>query len=157
MRELAKLTVNSLSDMWKLRFSSAGLAAIITVMVVAQLFTFEKFPDVIGQLLQTDDEVLINALAAVVVIVEVTAIPFLLFMPLSPAMRLLSMISGWLTIAIWIGFITFGSVKASEAINSGVLGATLSVPVGLWMLPILVIFGIWAGMISYRVFPRTVR
>ena len=111
----------------------------------------------IGQLLQTDDEVLINALAAVVVIVEVTAIPFLLFMPLSPAMRLLSMISGWLTIAIWIGFITFGSVKASEAINSGVLGATLSVPVGLWMLPILVIFGIWAGMISYRVFPRTVR
>ena len=86
--------------------SAWGYAALITVMVVGQLFNFEDFIPAIGELQLPGMEAYAAVIAAIVVITEVFALPFLLRMSLSPLMRWVSLVCsvlvaiGWLKLSI---------------------------------------------------------
>lgn len=88
------------------RNSAWGYAALITVMVVGQLFNFEDFIPAIGELQLPGMEAYAAVIAAIVVITEVFALPFLLRMSLSPLMRWVSLVCsvlvaiGWLKLSI---------------------------------------------------------
>jgi hypothetical protein len=118
-------------------------------MAVAQLFTFEEFPTVIETLLGTDNQVFSHTIAALLVTLEVAALPALLFMPLSPAMRTVSRIAGWLVMALWAAFSALGSMIMAGELNSGILGATLPVPVGWWLVLFFIVLGAGMGWVGY--------
>jgi hypothetical protein len=88
------------------RNSAWGYAALITVMAVGQLFNFEDFIPAIGELQLPGMEAYAAVIAAIVVIAEVFALPFLLRMPLSPLMHWVSLACsvlvaiGWLKLSI---------------------------------------------------------
>jgi len=135
------------------KWISLGLAAIFVVMAVAQLYKFEEFPDVIAVLGLPGGHTWAPTYAALFVAGEVLALPFLLRMTLSPAMRVVSMVSGWLVIAGWMIVTVVGNVMAGQLLNGGILGATIPVALGWWQMFIFVALGILAAWSAWGMWP----
>ncbi len=76
------------------------LGFIFLCLVLVQLVRFEKFVIFAESMLSGAEAG--KVIAAVIVVTEVFALPFLLRMRLSPLMRIFSMICGWLTALIWL-------------------------------------------------------
>ena len=129
------------------------LAGFFLAMTVAQLFTFEKFPDVIEQTWLTGDQSQARLIAALIVTCEVLALPFLLRLKLSKAMRVLSMILGWLTIAFWLVVVIYQNIQGLPIGNSSILGATVALPVGMWSIFIFIALGVLAAWVSWGMWP----
>ncbi len=130
--------------------ASLVLAATIITLVVAQLFTFEDFADVIARMGLPYSE-FANIRAALIVILEVASLPFLLAMRLSHLARIVSMIAGWAVVAAWTvaTLWTYGT-----GVNGGLLGATISLTSNWWTvlfclaliaLTAWVAWGMWPG------------
>lgn len=128
---------------------------LLIVMVVTQLFTFEDFPAVIATLDLPGGTVTARVFAAVLVIAEVFALPFLLAMRLSPLFRIVSMICGWLVAVVWLKLSLWENVIASSDSQSGIFGATLPLPGGWWSvffslaLFVLIVWTSW-GMWPFK-------
>jgi len=135
------------------RSVSIALAVILVVMVVAQLFTFEKFPDVIASMWLPGGDASDYIYAAIIVCLEVLALPFLLAMRLSLAMRCMSMVSGWLVVAFWLLVSLWENLTINIIGNGGFLGATVSLPVGWWSVFFGVALAILAGWASWGMWP----
>ena len=111
------------------------LAGIFVLIAVAQLFSFEELPAVIERLrLPGVGPVAAVLVAALIVVAEVLAVPFLLRMRLSPAMRYVSMVSGWLAVLWWLVVAFWQNVAVVAGDGLGVLGETIHMPVGWWMV-----------------------
>lgn len=136
----------------RIRTVSLLLAAILVVMVVAQLFTYEEFANVIkGMWLPLPQWSPVRA--AILVTLEVIALPFLLAMRLSPAMRVVSMVAGWLVAILWLGISLWINLNGAIVANSGFLGATIDLPVGWWNVLFCVSLGVLAGWASWGMWP----
>ena len=123
-------------------------------LAVCQLFTFEKFPGVIMQLgLPWNNEIAASLQAALLVILEVAALPFLLFMPLSRLARVVSMVAGWMVIVWWVGITLWSNGATTESLNSGLLGATIELPAGWWMLFFTGALAVLAGWAAWGMWP----
>ena len=122
-------------------------------MVVAQLFTFEEFPDVIASMWLPGGAALAPLRAALIVTLEVTALLFLLSQRLSPAMRIVSMVAGWLVVAAWFGVVLWENLTINTIANGGFLGATVPVPVGWWSVFFSIALGILIGWVSWGMWP----
>jgi methylamine utilization protein MauE len=134
------------------RTISLALAAVLIVMAVTQLFTFENFPDVIQEMWLVPGS-MASVVAAMIVILEVVALPFLLGMQLSLAARAVSMAAGWLVLAGWFILLVWQNVSGNVTTNSGLLGDTISLPVGWWSVFLLVALGILAAWASWGQWP----
>ena len=126
----------------------------ITVMVVMQLFTFENFPALITSLWLPGGEGAAKILAAIVVTLEVLALPFLLRMTLSPLFRMTSMVFGWLVAAIWIFLSLWENLMVSSISVSGIFGTTIPLPVGWWNVLLSVALGILIAWASWGMWPH---
>lgn len=135
------------------RLISTGLAAVFVLLAVAQLYSYEDFPAVIAGFWLPVDESFASVIAALIVTGEVVAVPFLLGMRLSHAMRLVSMFAGWLVIASWLVLSLW--VNASDDIvgNAGVLGATIPTVPGWWMVTIFASLGVLMAWASWGMWP----
>ncbi len=88
---------------------SWALAVVIIAIVVIQLMTYEKFVPLIQNYQLFNSPALGKVCAALIVIFEVMALPFLLRMKLSPLMRIFS--AGclvavsvvWIILSLWAG------------------------------------------------------
>lgn len=134
---------------------SLGLAAVFIIMVVAQLFTFETFPNVISGMWLTGGSELSPVRAALIVTLEVAALPFLLGMRLSFAMRILSMVSGWMVVAAWLVASLWVNLSNNIHISSGLLGDTITLPVGWWSVLFCLGLGVLAGWAAWGMWPVT--
>lgn len=134
------------------RIISLGLAAIFIIMATAQLFSFEKFPDVIKHM-WLPFEGLDQLRATLLVVAEVLALPFLLSMPLSKAMRILSMILGWVAIGVWFMISLWVNLSGDIVTNSGLLGATVPLPTGWWTLLFCLALGVLAVWSAWGMWP----
>ncbi len=118
-------------------------------MIVAQLFTFENFPAVIGGLWLPGGDATAKVLASVVVVIEVFSLPFLLAMRLSPLFRVVSMVLGWVVAIVWILISLWENCMIASITNNGMFGATIPLPVGWWnvlfslALGVLIIWASW--------------
>jgi len=134
------------------RIVSLLLAAILMIMVVAQLFSFEDYSDVlVSSLRLLEAPALI--MSAIIVILEIAALPFLFSMRLSALGRLVSMLSGWLVVSGWFLITIYTNVTMGSVSNSGVLGATIPIPSGWWtafFFAGVMVLMIWS---SWRMWP----
>ena len=140
-----------------IRGVSIALAAIFTAMVVAQLFTFEKFPEVIAVMGLPGDILVADLRAALIVVFEVFALPFLLSMRLSPLMRVISMVSGWIVAAAWLAVSIRLVATGSDTDNGGLLGATVALAPGVWMIVGCTLLATLVGYVSWGMWPRVRR
>jgi len=123
-------------------------AAIIVVFVVAQLFTFEKFIVIVENYALPGGVVLAHFLAAYLVTIEVFALPFLLRMRVSTALRVVSMICGWLVALLWLGISIWLVTSDSSVDNVGFLGDVVSLAPGwlsVFISLVLVGLGGWSS------------
>ncbi|HEY5695794.1 MAG TPA: hypothetical protein VIQ80_03090 [Candidatus Saccharimonadales bacterium] len=132
---------------------SLGLVAFFILIAVAQLFTFEKYPAVIADMWLWGGAEFALVWAAVIVTLEVAAVPFLLSMRLSPAMRVVSMAAGWLVTFLWVGILFWQNSERAVIANNGLLGATLKVPTGWWSVLLWFALGILLAWVAWGMWP----
>ncbi len=153
MTWLVQATAASRPKTKNIRTVGIGLAAVFVVMAVAQLFTFEDFPETIAAMWLPGGDAVASVRAALIVTLEVAAVPFLLSMRLSPAMRFLSMVAGWLAIAAWFVASIWQNLSSGVIVNSGLLGPTVKLPVGWWNMLFCVALGILAAWAAWGQWP----
>ena len=122
-------------------------AAILVIMAVTQLFTFEEFIEHIQQLNLPLGEFGTYAIAPIIIVAEVFAIPFLLRMTLSPAFRYVSMFFGLVAAGLWLFVSTWLAIMNSTASTVGFLGTLVDLTPGWWAVSIsfaLVILAVWS-------------
>lgn len=130
-----------------------ALAVVIVGLAVTQLYKFEDLPDVIATLGLPGGQTWAPTIAALLVVGEVLALPFLLRMTLSPAMRIVSMVSGWVVIAGWLVVSIWTNLAVGQVANSGILGATVPVPSGWGVTCIFVGLALLAAWSAWGLWP----
>jgi hypothetical protein len=135
------------------RLISLTLAGVFIVLAVTQLFKFESFPAVIAGFWLPGGEPTSKLIAALLVTGEVMALPFLLSMRLSPAMRIFSMVLGWLTVAGWLFLALWANLTTNVVGSMGIFGATLKLPVGWWAVFFFAALGVLAAWASWGMWP----
>jgi hypothetical protein len=128
-------------------------AAILVVMAVAQLFSFDDFLKLVTDFGFPGGVRAGYFLASFLVTVEVFAIPFLLRMSLSPAFRWVSMVCGWLVALIWAKITIWLVIKEGIVDNVGFLGTSVPVMPGVWAVFISIALGILAAWASWGMWP----
>ena len=142
MSKIAKVTPAPVPKTKDVQRISIFYAVVLVVMVVAQLFTFDTFIELYGPII-----------AALLVVFEVFALPFLLRMPLSRAFRWVSMVSGWLVAALWIG-ITSWLITADVSVGTvGFLGTAIDTIPGWWAVFMSFAFALLAAWSAWGMWP----
>ena len=119
------------------------VAGYILVIVLSQLFSFDKFPSMLAGM----PGVMAAVCAIVLVVAEVGALPFLLAMDISARLRKVSAVMGVVALLLL-------TLLESMAFCHGVsmiFGATFDLPGGSWSLLFLTgvwILAIWASGFS---------
>ena len=103
------------------------VAALLTVLLFAQLFGYEDFAVTLGALMPFNDSALLNVTAGGIVIAELLALPYLLGMYLSPLMRAVSVVLAVGVSVFWM----FTGFTNSHAGNSGLFSTTIDLQGGV--------------------------
>jgi len=111
-------------------FRALVLGLLYTFFLILQLFSFEKFPDVIA-----DYHVGLPGLLVAIVLTffEAASLPFLLSTPLSKVVRNLSRFSTLLSAFLWLGLATLINAHGYTG-NAGIFGDTLASANGWWFV-----------------------
>jgi len=128
-------------------------AGILVVLAVTQLFTFDKFIELIPTFELPLSIAATYALAPTLIAAEVFAIPFLLRMTLSPAFRALSMALGWLVALLWTLISLWVVLIQPTAETVGFLGTLVDLVPGWWAVLVSISFGILAAWASWGLWP----
>jgi hypothetical protein len=134
-------------------YAGIALAAIFILLAVSQLYSYEDYPDVIASLGLYGGRFSASLYAALFVVGEVVAVPFLLSMRLSYAMRIVSMMAGWGVVAAWAFISVFTTVTTNAITNIGVLGATIPVAPEWWMVVVWIVIVMICAWISWGMWP----
>lgn len=125
---------------------AVALAVLLTGMVVAQLFSFEEFvslfADVPGGMV----------FPAIIVALEIAALPFLLRMKLSSGFRVFSLLSGWAMIGYWLimAIMTLGGTSENQI---GFLGTVVELQPGIWAVFVVGALGVLMAWASWGLLP----
>lgn len=127
-------------------------AGVFTFMTVAQLFSFEKFIPLLDSF---DLPVGISgqAIAILLAVCSVLALPFLLQMKLSIAMRWFSMGAGWVIPVAWVFLAVWANLSTDQIDNIGFLGASVSIIPGWWAVCVPLGLGILVAWASWGQWP----
>lgn len=134
-------------------FRALTLGVLYLGVAIAQLFTYEKFADVLKGYGLPGGQGTVVVLAVLLPLVACASLPFLLSMRLSRRLRRIAGVAVvltpcvWLLLAVWVNFAT----NASK-LNTGIFGATLDVPVGLWFIAFTLLW-LWAAALVVRELP----
>ena len=103
-----------------------GLAGVLTFMAVSQLFQFDEFDIIISSNEPLAAIINSSIIVALVTSAEIFALPFLLRMRISPALRVFSMFLGWSVALFWLYRAILLPVVTGDVIEVGLLGSILS-------------------------------
>jgi hypothetical protein len=129
------------------------LALFFVIAAVSQLFGFETFSDIIATYGLPANDVFNKVAAALIVILEVFAIPFLLMMRLSLLMRVVSMVAGWLVLIFWLAVGVWQSMVSFYIPNAGLFGSKIDLPQGWWLVFYMVALITLTVYVSYHLWP----
>lgn len=128
-------------------------AAVLVALVLCQLFTFDGFLSLLSGFDLPGGEVAARLTGSIIVVIEVFALPFLLGMNLSPLMRIISMVLGWLVPLAWLKLSFWLIITSSAASNIGFLGTLVRVTPGWWAVFVCLALGIMAAWASWGMWP----
>jgi hypothetical protein len=132
-------------------------AGIVTIFAVAQLFSFDKLPDMFDSFWLPGGAGFAHFLVSLLVIVEVFSLPFLLRIRVSLAMRFFSMLCGWLVAGIWLYVSLWLAVSTNAIDNIGILGTIVKLAPGWWAVLVSLGLGILAAWSSWGMWPLKTR
>jgi len=132
-------------------------AAILIVFALTQLFNFDEFLELLESFWLPGGVPVANLLGSMIVVSEIMALPFLLRMQLSPLMRIISMVFGWLTPLIWLKLALWLNLTVNAVSNMGFLGTTVHLTPGWWAVFFSVAIGILAAWASWGLWPFAVK
>lgn len=99
-------------------------AGVLTLLALAQLYTFEKFIEILPSAVSSEGGVALYLLAPLIVVLEIFSLPYLLRLTVSPAFRFVSRVFGWLVPIFWVGI---GILSGVAIENTGILGDVIAV------------------------------
>lgn len=111
-------------------------AAILVAMALGQLYAFEKFIPLIEEYSLPGGDAMAGVVAALIVTVEVFALPFLLRMRISPLLRWVSLVCSAAAAGAWVKLSLWVYCSMIVIPNSGMLGTKVTVPMGIVSLGI---------------------
>jgi len=126
---------------------------ILIVLVLCQLFTFDKFTLLLESFALPGSLVTEHLVASLIVVSEVFALPFLLGLKISSLMRVVSMVFGgvapliWFVLSLWLIFAT------NSAHNFGLLGTVVTLVPGWWAMYVSVALIMLAAWASWGLWP----
>ncbi len=103
-------------------------ACMVVLMLIAQLFGYEDFANILSSVVQTNDSNLLTVTAGLLVIGELVALPYLLRMYLSLLMRVVSALCGFVVSGFWL----LTSLTNAHVSNSGIFSSSLELPGGVF-------------------------
>ena len=106
------------------------LGGILLLMLMLQLFRFERFPELLQSLTLFRDEAVATGVAVGVVIVELAALPYLLGVTMRPRLRHISAGLVVLVFAWWFVLTAWGMGQPTRPDQMVMFGDTLAVPFG---------------------------
>lgn len=128
-------------------------AGFLVLMAVGQLFSFEKFIPLVESFWLPGGMPVAYLFAAGIVVAEVFAVPFLLRMSLSPAMRVVSIVLGWVVPAVWL-FVTVWLLMTVNAVaNVGIFGASVPLAPEWWVVWYVLALSVLAAWASWGLWP----
>lgn len=110
------------------------LAGVYLVLIISQLFTYEKFYDVIAGLGLGGGKIFTCVLIGLLPLLEVAALPFLLSMNIPTAVRSISRIAVVAAPSLWLLLYTVAIVQGADGIGAGLLGATVHTTLSWWLV-----------------------
>ena len=128
-------------------------AFILVVFVVTQLFTFSDFLRLLESFWLPGGTTIAYLLGGIIVVSEVFALPFLLGMSLSPLMRVVSMVLGWLVALIWIKLALWLMLTVNAVSNIGYFGTMIRLTPGWWAVFFGIALGILTAWASWGMWP----
>ena len=123
------------------------------VFLVAQLFSFDSFLELIPSFALPLSGAWAYALAPIIVASELFALPFLLRMKLSVAFRWLSMALGLLVPALWFFICLWVVTMQSNIETVGFLGTAVDMVPGWWAVMASLSLGVLAVWSSWGLWP----
>lgn len=132
-------------------------ATLLVVMVVAQLFTFESFLELLASFDLPGGRTTAYTIGSVLVAAQLFALPFLLRMAISPAFRMVSLLSAGLVADIWLFLTLWLVIVQPAATNVGFLGTVVETMPGWWAVCIALAFGILATWAAWGMWPSARR
>lgn len=129
------------------------LGGVYCFLAVMQLFTFEKFYPVVMQYSLPGGWVPAFIVTGLIPVLEVMALPYLLSMKVSRHTRMaskyavLAVPTLWLLLSLWLVF------SADMTVESGLMGATLPVPSGFWLVVFSVLL-LWSAYLVIKELPK---
>lgn len=128
-------------------------AGILAVLALSQLFSLEETLALVQSYGVISDGRVASGLVLSSIVAEVFAIPFLLRMHLSSAMRWLSMLLGWFVAVFWLVCSVLFAVAGDASLHSWLFGTVLMVPSGWWAVYVSMGLCVLAGWSSWGLFP----
>lgn len=137
------------------------LAAVLLLLVVGQIVKYESFVGLLSGYMLPVSVVTVGVLAGFIVFVELLAVPFLVRLRLSPAMRLVSMACGWLAIGIWLVLEIWLNFHAAPSPvgtkNTALFGASILPVAGWWSVLFLAALAVLAAWTAWGMWPFPLR
>lgn len=132
-------------------------AAILVILSVAQLFTFDKFLLLLEDIAFPGGVPVAHLFGGMFVASEVLALPFLLGFKLSHLMRILSMVLGWLVPLMWFLISLWLALSTNVISNVGFLGSAVKLMPGWWAVFVSIALGILAAWAGWGLWPFETR
>lgn len=109
------------------------LGAVYLALLLTQLFTFESFPAVVRTWALPGGEITASLLTIAIPLMEAASLPYLISMKVQRRALLVSRGATIAAAAVWV-VISLWLVMRMVVAESGLFGATISLPAGVWML-----------------------
>ena len=133
-------------------FQALGLAFVYVTMALLQLFTFESFVEVTLNYGLPGGRVTAVAIAFLIPITEVMALPYLLSMRLPRRIYIISRASVLATATLWFLIALWTNTSGNNDGSLGIFGATLDTP-NQWWSVVFIGFVVWAAWLIYSAKP----
>lgn len=134
-------------------FRGLVLGAVYLCLIVAQLFTFERFYEVTYGYGFGGGVVTAAMFAGLIVAVEVASLPYLFSMRLTERVWKLSRRSSIATGVMWLAIALYTNISGNNNSDTGLFGATIPTLNGLWFIVFAAIL-LWAAVLVARELPR---
>ena len=121
--------------------------------LLLQLFTFEKFAEVTRDFNLPGGTMMATALTWILPLLSAASLPYLISMKLSPLSYKISRGAVVVTPIVWLFLAAWQNIAARDAFNTGIFGATIVTPVGIWLI-VFALLWLWASVLCVRELPQ---